>query len=150
MFAVAEPGDIRLRVVRRDDLDIFFEQQLDPEATAMAAFPSRDRDAHFAHWNKILQDEAKITRTVLVGEVVAGNIGSWVQDGQREIGYWMGKAYWGRGIATSALQQFLQVVKERPLFAWVAQHNIGSMRVLEKAGFAFDRDEGDHRVYRFE
>ncbi len=142
--------DVRLRAVRRADLEIFFEHQLDPEASHMAAFPSRDRDAHFAHWDKIGQDETKITRTIVVGEDVAGNIGSWVQDGEREIGYWIGKAYWGRGIATSAVQQLLREVQERPLFAWVAEHNTGSIRVLEKTGFAFDRAEDDHRVYRFE
>ena len=41
-----------LREVIDADLEIFFEQQLDSEATEMAAFPARDRDAHMAHWNK--------------------------------------------------------------------------------------------------
>lgn len=116
----------------------------------MAAFPARERDAHFAHWKKILNDPSCITRTITIGDEVAGNIGSWIQDGQREIGYWIGKQYWGRGIATAAVREFLAVVTERPLEAWVAQHNPGSMRVLEKAGFVFDRDEDDHRVYRID
>jgi RimJ/RimL family protein N-acetyltransferase len=143
-------SDVRLRDVEPGDIEIFYNQQLDPDATAMAAFPARDRDAHFAHWNKILRDEACLTRTVAVADEVAGNIGSWVQDGQREVGYWIGKRYWGRGIATAALRDFLHLVPERPLVAWVARHNAGSIRVLEKAGFAFDRDEGDHRVYKID
>lgn len=65
----------------------------------------------------------------------ARNIVSWTQDGEREVGYWIGKRYWGRGVATRALSEFLREVPERPLFAHVATHNLGSLRVLEKCGF---------------
>lgn len=145
---MTEEERVRLRHVRSDDVDIFYEQQLDDEATAMAAFPARDREAHFAHWNKILNVDSNVTRTVEADGKVVGNIGSWVQDGEREIGYWIGKEHWGRGIATAALGAFVGVIDERPLYGWVARHNSGSIRVLEKAGFVFDRDEGDHLVYR--
>lgn len=144
----ARTSDIRLRDVEASDIEIFYEQQLDPEATTMAAFPARDRESHLAHWNKILKDSSCITRTIVASDQVAGNIGSWVQDEQREIGYWIGKAHWGRGVATSALEQFLQIVEDRPLYAWVARHNYGSLRVLEKCGFLFDRDENDHVVFK--
>jgi RimJ/RimL family protein N-acetyltransferase len=66
---------------------------------------------------------------------VAGDIGSWEQDGVREVGYWVGRAFWGRGIATRALEQFLGVIDVRPLRAHVARTNIASARVLEKCGF---------------
>ena len=144
----ARTSDIRLRDVEASDIEIFYEQQLDPEATTMAAFPARDRESHLAHWNKILKDSSCITRTIVASDQVAGNIGSWVQDEQRDIGYWIGKAHWGRGVATSALEQFLQIVEDRPLYAWVARHNYGSLRVLEKCGFLFDRDENDHVVFK--
>ncbi len=144
----AKTSDIRLRDVEASDIEIFYEQQLDPEATTMAAFSARDRESHLAHWNKILKDSSCITRTIVASGQVAGNIGSWVQDEQREIGYWIGKAHWGRGVATSALEQFLQIVEDRPLYAWVARHNYGSLRVLEKCGFLFDRDENDHVVFK--
>jgi RimJ/RimL family protein N-acetyltransferase len=141
---------IRLREIEEADLDTFYEQQLDPEATRMAAFPARDREAHFAHWKKILDDESLVTRTIEADGEIAGNIGRWVQDDQREIGYWIGKSFWGRGIATTALRHFVELIGERPLYGWVAQHNKGSIRVLEKVGFVFDRDEGDHVVYRID
>jgi RimJ/RimL family protein N-acetyltransferase len=124
-----------LREVDENDLEVFFEQQLDPEATAMAAFPARDREAHFAHWRKIAANGTAMNRTVLVDGQVAGNIGSWDLGGERYVGYWIGKSYWGRGVATSALSQFLEIVSIRPLYAHVAQHNRGSIRVLEKCGF---------------
>lgn len=132
---------VTLRDVTDPDLEVFFEHQLDPEASRMAAFPSRDREAHLAHWrDKVLAGGTSIARTVVHGSIVAGNVVSWVQDGHREIGYWIGRDHWGKGIATAAVAQFLEVVDERPLFAYVAAHNAGSARVLEKCGFTFDRE----------
>jgi len=124
-----------LRDVTESDLPIFFEQQLDPEATEMAAFPSRDRDAFMAHWAKILADDSVIVKAILFDGQVAGNIVCFEMSSKREVGYWIGKEYWGKGIATKALAAFLDHVKTRPLYAHVAKHNTGSRRVLEKCGF---------------
>jgi RimJ/RimL family protein N-acetyltransferase len=124
-----------LRDVTEADLPIFFDHQRDPEATRMAAFPSRDRQAFMAHWAKILADATVITRAILVDGQVAGNVVSWEQFGKQEVGYWIGKHYWGQGVATRALSAFLGLVSVRPLYAYVAKHNIGSIRVLEKCGF---------------
>ena len=55
--------------------------------------------------------------------------------GARQVGYWLGRRYWGRGVATKALSAFLDLVTTRPLFAHVARHNAASLRVLEKCGF---------------
>lgn len=133
---------VRLRQVEPADLPIFYEHQLDADATQMAAFPSRDRAAFDAHWaNNILGNPANITRTILVDDQVAGNIGSWSQDDVRLIGYWIGKEHWGKGVATRALAEFLHVVTERPLYAHVVEHNVGSIRVLEKCGFSLEREE---------
>jgi RimJ/RimL family protein N-acetyltransferase len=135
--------NVRLRNVEPEDLPVFYEQQLDPEAARMAAFPSRDRAAFVAHWaTNVLGNPATLTRTILVAEQVAGWIGSWPQDGVRLVGYWIGREHWGKGIATRALAEFLHHVNERPLFAHVAQNNVGSIRVLEKCGFRLEADEG--------
>jgi hypothetical protein len=66
----------------------------EPEANEMAAFPARDRDAFMAHWTKILGDETLVAMTVVVDGCVAGNVGCWTQDGQRLVGYWIGKEHW--------------------------------------------------------
>ena len=129
-------GQVYLREVIDADLPILFEQQLDPEATQMAAFPSRERGAFMAHWAKLLHDETNVARAILFDEQVAGQIGSWEMDGRRWVGYWLGKEYWGKGIATKALAEMLTIVDQRPLYATVAKHNIGSRRVLEKCGFS--------------
>jgi RimJ/RimL family protein N-acetyltransferase len=128
-------SDVLLRDVTEADLPIFFEHQLDPDATEMAAFPSRERDAFMAHWTKIMADDSVMLKTVLFDGHVAGNIVSFEQSGKREVGYWIGKEYWGKGVATKALAAFLDHVKTRPLYAHVAKHNIGSRRILEKCGF---------------
>ena len=132
---------VRLRNVIESDLPNFFEHQLDPEATRLAAFPTRERDEFMAHWAKILCDAAVVTQTILFNGQVAGNIVSWEQPGKRLIGYWLGKDFWGKGIATQALVLFLRIVKTRPLYAYVAKQNVGSIRVLEKCGFTFLSEE---------
>lgn len=134
-------SNVRLREVIDGDLPIFFEQQRDPEANQMAAFPARDWDAFLAHWTKILADPTKAVRTILLGDQVAGNVGCWEQDRQRLVGYWVGKIYWGKGVATAALSQFLDVVEARPLHAHVAKLNIASIRVLQKCGFTLCDEE---------
>jgi RimJ/RimL family protein N-acetyltransferase len=128
----------QLRDVTLDDLPIFFAQQLDPGANWMAAFTVKDpsdRLAFDAHWQKILADQAITIRTILYGGQVAGSVLCHAWGGEPEISYWLGREFWGKGIATQALASFLAVVKTRPLYARVASDNIASIRVLEKNGF---------------
>ncbi|MDJ1466736.1 GNAT family N-acetyltransferase [Xanthocytophaga flava] len=59
-----------------------------------------------------------------------------------EIGYFLGKSWWGKGIATTAVSQITQMAFatfpiER-IFAGVFSHNKSSMRVLEKNGFLLE------------
>ena len=128
-------GIVTIRPVREDDLPILFEHQRDPEANAMAAFPARDREAFMQHWAKILSDETLMARAIELDGRVVGNVGSFEFEGHREVGYWIDRASWGRGVATGALAAFLREETRRPLFAGVAPHNAGSIRVLEKNGF---------------
>lgn len=131
--------EVRLRPVEDQDLDVFFDHQADPEAVKMAAFPARDKDQFTEHWAKIRAIDTAILSTIVADGAVAGNIVSWEQDGQRLLGYWVGREYWGRGVATEALAQFVGQVAARPLYAHVAVHNLGSIRVLEKCSFRRDR-----------
>jgi RimJ/RimL family protein N-acetyltransferase len=124
-----------LRDVREDDLDVLFEQQRDPEAAAMALFPAREREAFDAHWRRVLADDSAFVRVIESEGEVAGNIGSWEQDGRQLVGYWLGSEFWGRGLATAALAELAEELDTRPLHAWVAAGNVGSIRVLEKCGF---------------
>jgi RimJ/RimL family protein N-acetyltransferase len=136
---------VSLREVRENDLVIFFENQLDPESLRMVMFSSRDREAHKAHWHRILADDSVTAATIVFDGLVAGDIVSWDNEGEREVGYWIGRSFWGQGIATAALSQFLEHLDRRPLRAHVAKHNVGSLRVLEKCGFTIvgESNQGD-------
>lgn len=124
-----------LRDVDEADLAIFYEHQRDPEATRMAAWAARDRAAFDAHWRRVLADDAVTKRTIVFEGDVAGNIVCFQQGDKRLVGYWIGREFWGRGLATSALTELLAEVTERPLHAFVARANVASIRVVEKCGF---------------
>jgi RimJ/RimL family protein N-acetyltransferase len=132
---------VRLRSVEDRDVEVFFEHQADPQAVEMAAFPARDKDQFDAHWAKVRADDTLVVRTIVTDGVVAGNIGSWPDNGQQLLGYWVGREFWGRGVATQALALLVDEVSTRPLYAHVVMHNMGSISVLEKCGFRRDRVE---------
>jgi RimJ/RimL family protein N-acetyltransferase len=131
--------NLQLRAVIETDLPIFFAHQQDAGALRMAAFTAKDPadwHAFLAHWHRNLAAPTVIIRTILVDGAVAGSVLSYETDGAPEVSYWLGRAFWGRGIATAALARFLaEVNPQRPIFARVAKDNLGSRRVLEKCGF---------------
>ena len=129
---------IELRHVTESDLPIFFEQQLDPAANHMAAFTSRDpvdKEAFEAHWTHLLDEDTVVVRAILLDGHVAGHVAKFERSGRPEVTYWLGKEYWGKGIATEALSKFLREFRVRPLYAGAAADNTASIRVLQKCGF---------------
>jgi len=124
-----------LRDVHRDDLPTLFEHQRDPVAIRMAGYRPRSLEAFMEHWEKILLNPSVIKLAVVWDDEVVGNIVVFDVGENRAVGYWLGNAYWGKGIATNALNELLQRELQRPLFAYVAAHNAASRRVLEKCGF---------------
>lgn len=56
-----------------------------------------------------------------------------------EIGYWIAEPYWGKNIMSGVVRDFAKYIFENTdiirLFAITFDNNIGSQRVLEKAGF---------------
>ena len=145
-----------LREVTEDDLAIFFAQQQDPAANWMAAFTAKDPAdwaAFAAKWAKIFGDRTNTTKTIVWDGCVAGSIGSFIApwSGQREVTYWVGRNFWGRGVATCALTEFVGELVERPLYARVAEDNLASLRVLEKCGFlVIGREKGFANARRTE
>lgn len=121
------------------DLPIFFAYQLDPEANQMAAFTAKDptnRETLMSHWHRIMDDPTTITRTIVADGQVAGSVSSYIEADHPEVTYWLGKSYWGKGLASRALAEFLiHANPSRPIYARAAKDNIGSLRVLEKCGF---------------
>lgn len=127
-----------LRSLDDADLDDLFEWEKDPRAVEMAAFtradPS-DRAAFDAHYERIRNDPTCTLLAIDDGDGLVGTVGSFTRDDDREVTYWIAPARWGEGLATAALNAFLDVETTRPLLARVAEHNVGSATVLVRAGF---------------
>ncbi|MDB4944833.1 MAG: GCN5-related N-acetyltransferase [Labilithrix sp.] len=141
-----------LRPVEERDLEALFAHQSDPEGAAMAAFPSRDREAFFAHWRtRVLADPSGTKMAIEDGGEVVGNVLAWTADGQRKIGYWIDRACWGRGVASRALAELVaRIETARPLHAEVVKTNLASIRVLEKCGFVRVGEHEDEILMRLD
>jgi hypothetical protein len=82
-----------LRDVIESDIQAFYEQQLEPEATRMAEFAARERLAFVAHWANILADDSITKRTVAFNGQIAGNFVKYTQDAKPMVGYWLGREF---------------------------------------------------------
>jgi RimJ/RimL family protein N-acetyltransferase len=130
--------DVALRALEDSDLDGLFAQMSDPEAVWMAAFTSRDpadRAAFDAHLARIRADPDVTMLAVTLDGKLVGSIGSFVMEGETDITYWVDRAFWGQGIAGRAVAAFLAVQPVRPLYGRAASDNLGSLKVLRRAGF---------------
>ncbi|MGC3971250.1 MAG: GNAT family N-acetyltransferase [Pirellulales bacterium] len=128
-------NQVCLREVSSDDLPRLYEFNLDPESNRLAATNPRGADAFAIHWNNVLADAGITARAIYVGDQLAGSISVFQRDGLHLVGYWVGREFWGRGIASRALELLLAEVPVRPLYAQVASDNRASLRVLQKCGF---------------
>lgn len=129
---------VRLRPVTDADADDAFAMMRDPEAVRMAAFTVADPDDRAAfdtRWSRHLADPAIRMRAVEADGGFAGTVAAFTLDGDREVTYWIRRPLWGHGIATAALMLLVAAEPTRPLHARVAEANLGSLRVLERAGF---------------
>lgn len=144
--------DIRLRDVSESDLEVFYAQQKDPEAVDRAKFPAREHEAFVQHWRtKVLGDPTALVQAVTVDDELAGNVVAWwAQDGQRFLGYWLGREFWGRGVGSTSVRLFLDREPTRPIYADPYVGNTSSVRLLEKCGFehveTLHDDEYDHAL----
>lgn len=139
---MAQSYEVLLREVYDTDLTAFYEQLQDHEAVSMATAYTEDpsdRQAFNAYWSKLRRDQDSFARTIALksdpdGGVV-GHIVALHDDSQMQVRYWIDRAVWGKGIATSAVQQFLKEYTHRPLFAYAPKQNIPAQRVLLNNGF---------------
>jgi RimJ/RimL family protein N-acetyltransferase len=131
--------DVRLREVRDADLPAFWEQVTDPQLQQMAAVTRAyhyEKGEFDRFWAMVRADPAVIVRTVLADGAVAGNAAIFGPPAEREVTYVVARRFWGQGVATAALCQLIELEPARPLHADAAADNAGSIRVLEKCGFA--------------
>jgi ribosomal-protein-alanine N-acetyltransferase len=130
--------DLKLRPTEIADLDTLFQFQLDPKGGYLAAFMPKnptDKTAYINKHTKLLNDPTVNNQTILLDKIIVGSIAKFVIEGDTEITYWIDRKFWGQGIATKALTEFLAFETIRPIFGRVAFDNFGSQKVLEKCGF---------------
>ncbi|MGI9192670.1 MAG: GNAT family N-acetyltransferase [Chitinophagaceae bacterium] len=94
--------------------------------------------------NKTIEDEHfKHVRAIVWNEEVVGSIGIFQEHDiyrfNYEIGYWLGEAYWGKGIMKEALRLMINYAETETdahrLYAGVFDYNVASANVLRRNGF---------------
>lgn len=137
---------ITLTKTKADDLNFLFQFQLDKEAIHLAAFTPKDqgdRNAYIEKYSKFLTDPTINMQTITVNDEIVGSLSKFVMENEAEITYWIDRKFWGQGIATKALTDFLKIEPVRPIYGRVAFDNFGSQKVLEKCGFVkIGKDKG--------
>lgn len=143
-------SDVRLRPHTLEDADRLAVLLNDPDVTEMTAsvpYPYARSDAE-AFLSLARNEEGRsVRRAILLDDQLVGSIGLGPRPGgEEEIGYWVGKAYWGKGIATLAVAAFLVLLDELgiggSITARTVASNEASQKVLIKNGFAY-RGEGE-------
>jgi len=131
-------NNITLTKTEINDLNSFFQFQLDKEANYLAAFTSKDpndKTAYIEKYTRHLADPAINMWTIKANNGIVGSIAKFFIDKDAEITYWIDRKFWGHGIATAALKKVLKIEQIRPIYGRVAFDNYGSQKVLEKCGF---------------
>jgi ribosomal-protein-alanine N-acetyltransferase len=130
---------VSLRPLRDEDVEAVFQLESDTIGADLIALLPRvpgDRDGFELHWRRIRHDSSVVSRVIEVDGNFAGYTICFPLNGERQVGYWVERELWGRGVAGEALRLLLAELGERPLWARVARSNGASRRVLERAGFA--------------
>lgn len=143
------PERVTLRPVEIADLPALYEFERDEIANRVAVARPRSEEDFKRHWERIFEDKHTIARTVLSGGTIAGTANCFPLDGRRYVGYWIGRPFWRRGIATRAVELLLGEVEARPLYARIASTNAGSRRVAERCGFVPINSERSAETARF-
>jgi RimJ/RimL family protein N-acetyltransferase len=142
-------GGAEVRPWRENDLQtlVRLANDLDVSRQLRDRFPHPYETAHghgFLHW-VAQQPVESVWAIALDGSVVGGiglELGQDVERVSAEIGYWLGRPFWGRGLATAALRAvtahaFAHFDVTR-IFAVPFDSNLASIRVLEKAGYVLE------------
>jgi [ribosomal protein S5]-alanine N-acetyltransferase len=108
-------------------------------------FPYTQADAEY--WLETgCSENGSIVKVIEYQGEFVGSVGIKPQSGWKshvaEIGYWVAESYWGKGIASCALNRMTEIslakLNYRKLFAPVLAPNVASMRVLEKCGYSLE------------
>lgn len=139
-----------------NDLDRIMELFLDKDITDLTGItlsknPKKITRNFERKWlektikNYRLKKPTTYNLAILFDGIYVGNIGTHKIDYENsslEIGYWIGKKYWGNGIASKALKLFIKELEEKfkpkRIVGYAFTFNPASKRVMEKCGFKIE------------
>ena len=110
-------------------------------------YPYTEKDAEDYITAMLCADKSAVfAYAICLEDRAVGSIGAFRQSNihfrTAELGYYLAREYWGRGIVTEAVRQLCERVFAQTdilrIYAEPFSDNVGSRRVLEKAGFTLE------------
>ena len=145
-----ETPRLRLRAWEDSDAEALYLLARDPRVGPIAGWPPhRDLADSRRILRDILQTEESYAIVLKATGAVIGSIGLRRDsdlasgDGERELGYWLGVPFWGKGYMPEAAKEVLrhafEDLKLQTVWCGYYEGNARSQRVQEKLGFTFQR-----------
>ena len=149
LFSTSDLGQITLRPLREEDIDAINQACQDPTISAFTRVPypyDREMAEEFVRGCDIsYRNHQGIVFAIEVAGKFAGTIGLHgiqLTDHCAEIGYWIEQGHRGKGLCTSAVRSLLEfsldIMEFRRIEGMADYNNIGSQRVMERAGMVRD------------
>ena len=141
---------LRLRLWREDDAEALYPLASDPEIGPRCGWiPHKSVEDSREVLRRVLMKENTWAVTEKGSDRSIGSLGVFPTDfgagsGQPEIGYWLGRAYWGRGYIPEAVREVISLCFESGAQTVWCAHFVGndrSRRVIEKCGFRYRAPE---------
>lgn len=158
---IMETERLLLRRWQIDDAQALYNLACDPEVGPAAGWqPHRNIEESRYIIENVLSGPQAYAIYLKNGKRIIGAIELMLQEHSNvcnsshecELGYWLGKAYWGKGLMTEAVQEILRHAFEdlgmSKVWCKYYQGNDRSRRVQEKAGFKYLRSDKDVAVPR--
>jgi ribosomal-protein-alanine N-acetyltransferase len=143
---------VSLRELREDDVPAWFERASDPESSMLSGDPIPESVQMGVPWLQLHRERFRQQtgiRWAIVPKGSTDSVGSIgltitsIEERSAELGIVIGRAYWGKGIGTSAARVVIpyafNALGLAEIRAEFLQSNAASKRVLEKLGFHFVR-----------
>lgn len=134
----ADSEHIQLRPTISDDLPLFYHFQTEHDTHQSSADHNKNfttEEHYIKNYLKLLEDPTVNSQTIIIGQTIVGTVAKFLREDKPEVTYLIDRKHCNKGIATRALQQFLSIITERPVYGRVATDNIPSQCVLKKCGF---------------
>jgi ribosomal-protein-alanine N-acetyltransferase len=137
----------KLKLWTYDDLESVFYNANNPD---IYKFMSDEFPDSIEKWKSFidytLNDKTVLYLAIKINENAVGGIGITPQKGIKrknaELGYWLGKNYWGQGIMSKAVKEIVKLAFEKfeinRIYATPFETNTASHKVLERSGFILE------------